>query len=323
MMYPLKFKKIFKEKVWGSRKFETLLDMNIPADINIGESWEVSLHGKDISIVENGSFTGKSLEELLNEYKEKLVGKEVFNEFQYNFPLLIKYLDINDRLSVQVHPNDEYAIIHEGELGKSESWYIIEASQDAKIILGLNNNITKDKFLELIKKGDITNSFNVVNVKKGDFIDIEPGLIHASLEGSITICEIQQNSDATYRIYDFNRIVEGELRPLHLDKALDVIDYNKKANISTERSRSNIKLKNANIQVLIKNKYFKIDKIVVEGEYQDFLNLNFKIFSILDGQGEIICNNYREKIKKGETFFVPAELDVKIEGNLEILKSYI
>lgn len=322
-MYPLKFKKIFKEKVWGSRKFETLLDMNIPADINIGESWEVSLHGKDISIVENGSFTGKSLEELLNEYKEKLVGKEVFNEFQYNFPLLIKYLDINDRLSVQVHPNDEYAIIHEGELGKSESWYIIEASQDAKIILGLNNNITKDKFLELIKKGDITNSFNVVNVKKGDFIDIEPGLIHASLEGSITICEIQQNSDATYRIYDFNRIVEGELRPLHLDKALDVIDYNKKANISTERSRSNIKLKNANIQVLIKNKYFKIDKIVVEGEYQDFLNLNFKIFSILDGQGEIICNNYREKIKKGETFFVPAELDVKIEGNLEILKSYI
>lgn len=322
-MYPLKFKKIFKEKIWGSRKFETLLDMHMPSNINIGESWEVSLHGKDISIVENGCFAGKSLEELLNEYKEKLVGKEIFNKFHYQFPLLIKYLDINDKLSVQVHPDDEYAFKNEGEFGKSESWYIIEASPDAKIILGLKEGVTKNQFLEEIKKGDFMNSFNIINVKKGDFINIEPGLIHASLEGSIVICETQQNSDTTYRLYDFDRIVDGKLRPLHLDKAIEVINYNKRANISTEKSRINIKLENASMQELIKNKYFNIDKIIVDGEYQDFLNLNFKIFSILDGEGEIICNNYRENIKKGETFFIPAELDTKIIGKLEILKSYI
>ena len=157
-MYPLKFKKVFKEKIWGSRKFETLLGMELPLDKNIGESWEVSSHKNGMSIVENGKLEGQSLENLLKEYKEKLVGKAVYEKYGDNFPLLIKYLDVNDRLSVQVHPSDEYALRVEGEFGKSESWYIIDASEDAKLIMGLADGVTKEKFQEKVSNKAVTNN---------------------------------------------------------------------------------------------------------------------------------------------------------------------
>ena len=148
-MYPLKFKKVFKDKVWGGRKLETILGMELPLDENIGESWEVSSHKNGMSLVEEGEFAGKSLETLLKEYKEELVGQEVYDKYGDNFPLLIKYLDVNDRLSVQVHPSDDYALRVEKEFGKSESWYIIDASSDAKLIMGLSQGITREKFEEL------------------------------------------------------------------------------------------------------------------------------------------------------------------------------
>mgnify|MGYP000060518152 CR=1 FL=1 len=322
-MYPLKFKKVFKEKIWGGNKFKTLLNMEIPEDINIGESWEVTCHKNGMSVVENGEFSGKTLEELIDSYKDKLLGEEVYKTYGNKFPLLIKYLDVNDRLSVQVHPSDEYALRVEGEFGKSESWYIIDASEDAKLIMGLATGMSKEKFLEKVKNNDFDDLFNIISVKKGDFIYVEPGVVHASLEGSVVICETQQNSDTTYRIYDFDRIVDGEKRELHIDKAAEVIEFNKNPFISREDERKIIQNQNIKIQNLTRNEYFNIDKINISGTYKDTVYKNFVILSILDGEGKINFNNNEYKLEKGDTYFIPANLEVEFEGELEILKSFL
>ena len=229
MLYPLKFEKVFIEKVWGGREFEKSLNMTLPKDKNIGESWEVSAHPNGMGIVANGNLKGKTLQEILNEYKEKLVGEKVYKEYGNRFPLLIKYLDVNDRLSIQVHPDDEVALKKHNELGKSESWFIMEASKDAKLIMGMKKGVTKEEFLEKTAKNDFTGLFEEISVKKGDLIDINPGMVHASLEGSVLFAEIQENSDITYRIYDFDRVENGKKRELHLKDAADVIDFDAKA----------------------------------------------------------------------------------------------
>ncbi|MBN1470064.1 MAG: mannose-6-phosphate isomerase, class I [Fusobacteriaceae bacterium] len=322
-MYPLKFKKVFKEKIWGGNKFKTLLNMEIPKNKNIGESWEITCHKNGMSVVENGELSGKTLEELIYSYKDKLLGEEIYKKYGNKFPLLIKYLDVNDRLSVQVHPSDEYALRVEGEFGKSESWYIIDASEDAKLIMGLASGMSKEKFLEKVKNNNFDDLFNIISVKKGDFIYVEPGVVHASLEGSVVICETQQNSDTTYRIYDFDRIVDGEKRELHIDKAVEVIEFNKNPFISRENERKIIQNQNTKIQNLTRNEYFNIDKINVSGIYKDTTYKNFVILSILDGEGKIIFNNNKYKLEKGDTYFIPANLEVEFEGELEILKSFL
>ncbi len=322
-MYPLKFKKVFKEKIWGGNKFKTLLNMEIPKNTNIGESWEVTCHKNGMSVVENGELSGKTLEELIDSYKDKLLGEEVYKKYGNKFPLLIKYLDVNDRLSVQVHPSDEYALRVEGEFGKSESWYIIDASEDAKLIMGLATGMSKEKFLEKVKNNDFDDLFNIISVKKGDFIYVEPGVVHASLEGSVVICETQQNSDTTYRIYDFDRIVDGEKRELHIDKAAEVIEFNKNPFISREDERKIIQNQNIKIQNLTRNEYFNIDKINISCTYKDTVYKNFVILSILDGEGKIKFNNNEYKLEKGDTYFIPANLEVEFEGKLEILKSFL
>lgn len=322
-MYPLKFKKVFKEKIWGGRKFESLLNMNLPQNKNIGESWEVTCHKNGMSIVEDGNLKGRSLESLILEYKEVLVGQDVYEQYKDKFPLLIKYLDVNDRLSVQVHPSDEYALKVERGFGKSECWYIIDASEDANLIMGLKEGITKEKFIEKVSKKDFTDIFNIVKVEKGDFINVNPGLVHATLDGSVVICEVQQNSDTTYRIYDFDRLVEGELRPLHLEKASEVIQFGQRSEISKEEKRNNIKIQSGIKQVLIRSKYFNIDKIKLTGLYQDEINNNFKVLSILSGKGKIIYDGKDYPVSKGDTYFIPANLEIWISGDLEILKSFL
>ena len=322
-MYPLKFEKIFKEKIWGGRKLENLLNMRLPEKTDIGESWEITCHKNGMSIVEEGNLKGRSLESLISEYKEVLVGKDIYEQFKNKFPLLIKYLDVNDRLSVQVHPSDDYALNVEGEFGKSECWYIIDASEDAKLIMGLKEGITREKFLNKVLKKDFTNMFNTIKVEKGDFIYVNPGLVHATLEGSVVICEVQQNSDTTYRIYDFDRLVEGELRPLHLEKASEVIEFGQIPEMSKEKGRDCIKIQSGIKQILIRNKYFNIDKIKVTGHYQDEKYHNFKIFSVLSGNGKIEHNGKDYFASVGDTYFIPANLEISILGNLEILKSFL
>lgn len=322
-MYPLKFKKTLVKKIWGGRKFKDVLNMELPDENLYGESWEVSSHKGGLSYIENGEFAGKSLVEVIESDKETILGKEIVERFKGKFPLLIKYLDINDRLSVQVHPSDEYALRVEGEFGKSECWYVMEASSDATLILGIKEGITKEIFKEKVDKKEFNGLFKTIKVKKGDFINLLPGVVHATLEGSILICEVQQNSDTTYRIYDFDRLVDGKLRELHIDKALDVIDFEGDVQVSTNESRQKLQLVGAIKEELVRGQYFNVDKYLIDGTFEDETNKNFKILSILDGEGEIICNNISYKISKGDTFFIPATLKTVIKGKVEILKSYL
>ena len=319
MLYPLRFKKVFIDKIWGGDALENVLGMDIPAGRKIGESWEISAHSHGMSIVENGELAGKTLQEVLDEYKGELVGDKVYNEYKNLFPLLIKYLDVNDRLSIQVHPSDEYAMKHENELGKSESWYVIEASDDAKLILGMKDGMTKEKFVEKAKKNDFDDMFDVKPVKKGDFIDINPGTVHASLEGSILIAEIQENSDVTYRIYDFDREENGVKRELHIDKAAEVIDFGMKVNIISG-NLSGIETKKR----LVEKKYYTIDKIKLDNtDMEDINGESMIIYSILDGAGKIKYEKGELEIKKGESILIPVNVKVNIEGNLELLRTII
>lgn len=322
-MYLLKFKKNLVKKIWGGRGFETTLDFQLPTDELYGESWEVSCHQAGMSYVENGEFKGKSLEDIFKKYGTELVGEEIVEKYGEKFPLLIKYLDINDKLSVQVHPSDEYALRVEKEFGKSEVWYVMEASSDAKLILGLKKEITPEIYEEKVKRKDFTELFNEVSVKKGDFIDVKPGVVHGTLEGSILICEIQQNSDTTYRIYDFDREVDGVKRELHLDKAMDVIQFGKDVNISSEDTRKKIRVQDATVEELIKDEYFSVDRLLVEGVFEDEAYKNFKVYSILDGEGTLKSDGVVYEVKKGDTYFIPAKTSVSINGRLEVMKSYI
>lgn len=276
-----------------------------------------------MSYVENGELEGQSLETLFQKFGKELVGDEIIDKYGEKFPLLIKYLDINDKLSVQVHPSDEYALRVEKEFGKSEVWYVMEASEDAKLILGLKPEITPEIYKEKVDKKDFTNLFNEVSVKKGDFIDVKPGVVHGTLEGSILICEIQQNSDTTYRIYDFDREVNGVKRELHLDKAMDVIKFGEEVEVSSELSREKIKEQDATIEELIRGEYFSIDRLLVDGKFTDEKYKNFKIYSMLDGEGFLVAEDKKYNVKKGDTYFIPANKEVVIEGKLEVMKSYI
>lgn len=322
-MYPLKFKKCFIKKVWGGRSFNEFLEMSLPSEDKYGESWEVSSHKNGMSYVSDGFYEGFSLEELIRRDPVNLLGKDIVENYKGKFPILIKYLDIHDRLSVQVHPDDEYALRVEGEFGKSETWYIIEASSDAKVIMGVKEGVTREEFLKKTKNSDFDDLFNIVSIKKGDFIDVRPGLVHASLEGSVLLCEIQQSSDITYRIYDFDRLVEGEPRPLHLDKAADVINFDEKPIISTAESRKKISVEGAVKEELIRGKYFNVDRYLIDGVFIDDININFKVYSVINGSGDIIYDGKSYTLNKGDTYFIPAGLKINIKGNLEVLKSYL
>ena len=322
MLYPLKFEKVFIEKVWGGREFEESLNMTLPKDKNIGESWEVSAHPNGMGIVANGDLKGKTLQEILNEYKEKLVGEKVYKEYGNRFPLLIKYLDVNDRLSIQVHPDDEVALKKHNELGKSESWFIMEASKDAKLIMGMKKGITKEEFLEKTAKNDFSGLFEEISVKKGDLIDINPGMVHASLEGSVLFAEIQENSDITYRIYDFDRVENGKKRELHLKEAADVIDFDARAVVINTDFYNDENRKN-----IIKKKYYSIDKMKINEKFEDVNEKSMIIYSILNGKGKIeyTLNNEKKEvlIQKGETVLIPVGINIELIGELEILRTII
>lgn len=315
MLYPLKFKKVLIPKVWGGRNLQEKLGIELPDDRNFGESWEVSSHKNGMSEVENGYLSGRQLQSLLEEFKQELVGEEIYTKYGNRFPLLIKYLDVNDRLSIQVHPSDEYALKNHNELGKCESWFIMYASDDAKLIMGMKKGINKEKFLEKTKNNDFVDLFNVVSVKTGDIIDVIPGSVHASLEGSVIFAEIQENSDITYRIYDFDRLDNGEKRELHLDRAAEVIDFNlipevRNTNFKDDEIRKNIS----------NTDFYSIDRIKILDEFEDSYK-NMLIYSILEGEGVIEYLGESLKVKKGETVLIPANIKVKVKGSLELLRS--
>jgi mannose-6-phosphate isomerase len=235
-LYPLKFSPILKERLWGGTRLRDVLGKTIPHN-NTGESWELSAVVGDISMVANGKLAGTSLKSLIESYPEQLLGKDVVKRFGLEFPILVKYLDAKLDLSVQLHPNDELARKRHNSHGKTEMWYIMEADPDASLIIGFNRAVSREQYQKSVEEGELLEILNYEKVKPGDSFFIDTGTIHA-IGAGILLAEIQQTSDITYRVYDFNRRDKnGNLRELHTDMALDAIDFDKDNNFRISYSK--------------------------------------------------------------------------------------
>jgi mannose-6-phosphate isomerase len=322
MYYPLKFFPVYKDYIWGGRYFERF-DRDLPEGI-LAESWEVSCHKNGISIIANGELKGKSLSQTVKADPVNILGRKFPVECG-EVPLLIKLIDANDRLSVQVHPDDNYAAVFEGGLGKNEMWYIMDAKPGAKLIAGLKDGVTREGFAQAVKENRIEECLLQVDVKPGDVINIPAGLVHA-IGAGIVIVEIQQASDTTYRVYDYNRVdSKGQGRQLHLDKALEVINF--------DDARRNVKCEGVNVRlndacsktVFLANRYFACERYAADGIfYENCDGSKFYIFICLEGSGSVEAGNVKVEFKAGETLFLPASLgNYRVEGRFEALKSYI
>ena len=322
-MYPLKFEPIYKNKIWGGRNLKRIFNKNIHEE-SVGESWEIASHENGESIIKNGTYKGMTIQELVTEQGQKVLGEKAVDKYYKKFPLLIKLIDAQDNLSVQVHPDDQYASrFEDGESGKTELWYILNAEPGAKIIYGLQENINKEQFKEAIKNSSINKLLNEVEVKTGDFFYIPAGTVHAIGKG-IMIAEIQQNSDTTYRVYDWDRVDDkGNSRDLHINKALDVIDFNRNNPIKAEK----IIVKNTNYKLteLINTEYFNIRTVEIYKRYKaDTKNKRFYIYMNLGSEVTINYNDGKMKVRKGETILIPAALgEYEIVGQTKLLKSFL
>src|SRR5690554_5027775 len=222
-LYPLKFRPILKEKIWGGTKLHSVL--NKESNGSIGESWEISGVEQEISIVENGLLKGKGLDELLSYYQGYLVGDRIYQKFGNTFPLLFKFIDASDDLSVQVHPGDSLAKERHNSFGKSEMWHVLQADENAKIIVGFEGKRDKKKYVKALAENKISEILNSISVEKGDTFIIHPGTVHA-IGAGVLLAEIQQTSDITYRIYDWDRPdTDGKMRSLHTELALAALDF--------------------------------------------------------------------------------------------------
>ena len=305
-LYPLKFSPIFKDKIWGGNKIKSILHKDYGNLSNCGESWELSGVEGNVSIVTNGYLAGNSLEELIEVYMGDLVGDDVFENFGIEFPLLIKFIDANDDLSIQVHPDDEMAKKRHNAFGKTEMWYVIQADKGAKLQVGFNKQVDKEEYLEKLENNQLTEILNFEEVTAGDVYFIPAGRVHAIGKG-ILLAEIQQTSDITYRIYDYDRRdKDGKPRELHTDLALDAIDFTiypeYKSNYQPQLNESS---------ELVRCKYFTTNVLdidsVVEKDYNELDS--FVIFICLDGTVDIETESGSETIQQGETILIPAAIE--------------
>lgn len=320
-MYPIKFNPILKERLWGGTKLKTLFNKPIETDIT-GESWEVSAVKGDISVVANGDFAGKSLQELIDLYPNELLGKHVYEKFGADFPILIKFIDAREDLSIQVHPNDELAKKRHNSFGKTEMWYVMQADEGAELIVGFNKDVSKEEYQQLLDNEQLTEIMNYEKVTEGDTFFINTGKVHA-IGGGIIIAEIQQTSDITYRVYDFNRKDKnGNLRELHTEQALDAIDYQKKDDFKVTYSKSdNYTNEMVNCPYFITN-YLKLtENFEKEIGSQD----SFHIYMCVKGSGVISDGKTELTVNQGETVLFPAscgKLQVKT-SQMELLEVYL
>jgi len=324
MLYPFKFKPIFKEKIWGGQKLKTILNKEIPEDTPIGESWEISDHDVDTNIISNGSFAGKNLHYIFTKFKKELLGNRLATQYSEKFPLLFKFIDGSGKLSIQVHPNNEYAQKHEKDaFGKTEAWYIVHAEPDSYIIAGLSKKTTKEEFAQAIENNALEPYFNKIYVKSGDFIYIPSGRLHAIMPG-ILLNEIQQNSDITYRVYDWNRPgLDGKPRTLHIQQSLDTINF-KDIKIDKEIP-SPI---NDYTQLLKKSPFFTVEKLNLTKTVTESTTISdsFHGLSMLEGRANIKTKKNNLKIEKGNSILIPhsvGEYTIVPEDTCLLLKSYI
>lgn len=322
MLYPLKFIPVYKEIVWGGQSLKTVYDRDIPFE-NTGESWDIACHENGMSIVANGDLKGKTLLEIFNTQKEALLGQKHAN--MQKFPLLVKIIDAKDRLSLQVHPQDTYAMENEnGELGKCEMWCVLSAKEGAKLVVGLKEGVTKEQFKKAIEAGKLEEYINEIEVKAGDVLNIPAGLLHA-IEEDILIAEVQQNSDTVYRVYDWNRMgLDGKPRPLHVRQAMDVIDFDNRLNKEITKGLTVHKDGNS-INYLVANQYFAVQTISLEEcLIEDTKQQYMIIYMCLNGSFSVKWQGQTTNVLAGESILIPACIgDYSIVGKGLILKAFI
>jgi mannose-6-phosphate isomerase len=317
-LYPLQFEPILKERIWGGEKLKTLLHKPITSNIT-GESWELSTVEGDVSIVANGEWKGKSLTELINSFPNEILGTTVHTRFGKQFPLLFKYLDAREDLSIQVHPNDELAKKRHNSFGKTEMWYIMQADDNARIIVGFKENSNADEYLENLKNKTLLSILDDVKVKSGDVFFLETGTVHA-IGAGLVVAEIQQTSDITYRLYDFDRVdANGKTRELHVDLALEAINYNRvetKKSYTTNNNQSN---------TVVDCPYFTTNFIPLDGAISvSKSGESFTVYMCVEGSFEIEYNHSKTQYIKGDTVLIPAAMNAFIlNGKASILEIYI
>lgn len=316
MLKPVKLEPVFKEIIWGGNRLKR--DYNKVSDnSNIAESWELTVRDDGMNKIVGGEFDGCTMAE----YIEKNGFSVVSNKELDRFPLLIKFIDAEDNLSIQVHPDDEYAMEKANSLGKTEMWYVIDAKPNAKLVYGLKSGCSVETLKEAINNGTVEGQLNFVNVKKGDVFFIPSGLVHA-IGAGILLAEIQQNSNITYRVYDYNRIgKDGKPRELHIEDALNVIVNRTETEIDKIRFSTNAK----NANSLATCEFFTVEKFFIDGVCEFSASAeSFNSVLCLDGIGEIEYNGEKFPVSKGDSYFIPANIgDYKINGKLEIIISKI
>lgn len=316
MLAPFKFAPYLKPVLWGGEKIARFKNIEVDQD-NIGESWELSGVPGHESVVSEGPEKGKNLTQLIREYKDELVGKPVYEKFGDTFPLLIKIIDAKKDLSVQVHPDDELAKKRHNSLGKTEMWYIIDTEPGAKIYAGLSRSITPDDYVRLVKEKKIMDVVAVHDSAPGDLFFLPAGRIHAIGAGNL-LAEIQETSDITYRVYDFDRRdADGNLRQLHTEEARDAIDYN----VYPEYKSSYDKTARGVVE-LVKCSHFDVKKVVVDNRQDLPVNVDsFTVIMCIDGECEVLTDaEVNTRLVRGETLLVPASTSsITVVGKATLL----
>jgi mannose-6-phosphate isomerase len=317
-LYPLQFEPILKDRIWGGEKLKTILNKPITSKIT-GESWELSTVEGDVSVVANGNLKGKSLMELIDETPNEILGTRVYERFGKQFPLLFKYLDAREDLSIQVHPNDKLAKERHNSFGKTEMWYVMQADTDSRIIVGFKENSSKEEYLKHLNDKTLVSILDDVKAKSGDVFFLETGTVHA-IGAGLVVAEIQQTSDITYRLYDFDRKdAQGNTRELHVDLALDAINYNK---VDTQKK---YETKTNESNVVVDCPYFTTNFIPLENKVEvSKSGETFTVYMCIEGSFEIEYDGFKQTYKKGDTVLVPAEINAFIlTGKASILEIYI
>ncbi|MEN8815719.1 MAG: type I phosphomannose isomerase catalytic subunit [Nonlabens sp.] len=304
--YPLKFKPVFHYRIWGGNKLKTVFHKDYKEN-SIGESWEISAVPGSETIVEEGIYQGRTINNLISEFKGDFLGEEVYKNYGDEFPLLIKFIDAQQPLSIQVHPNNALAKERHNCLGKNEMWYIMPSDKDAKITVGFNKQLTPDSYQEHLKNNTLTDVLNEFSVKAGDAFYIPTGRVHA-IGAGVVLAEIQQSSDVTYRIYDYDRkdLKTGMKRELHTDLALDAIDFELHDNDQTDYTR-----KKNHLNKLIDSPYFKTNFLKVKGSQKrnlDEIN-SFVIYMCVKGSASFVYEGESYSIIQGECILLPAGID--------------
>ena len=295
-LYPIKFTPILKDKIWGGQKLKTFLnkESNLPNDVE-----------GDTSVVSNGVLKGKTLKNLLETYREELIGDKNYFKFGNKFPLLIKFIDAREDLSIQLHPNDELAAKRHNSFGKTEMWYTLQADEDSNLIVGFNQDMTSEKYMNHLQNKTLTEIVNFDKVQEGDTYFIEVGRIHAIGSG-VMVAEIQQTSDITYRVYDWDRVDDnGNERELHNDLAIDAFDFNMPENFRVKYTKEKNKSNEMVSCTYFTTNYLDLNKTIYKKNDKD----SFLIYICVGGEAIITANGISEKIVKGETLLLPAAIN--------------